>query len=197
MAKNELIALSLLYGGPKHAYAINMVMKDIGFEDWSTVSKASIYNCLKRLEKSGHVEVFTEKVGNMPERNVYSITQLGQEALRGEMIEALTVHEKNFERLYLALVFGLGITGEEMIDFLNKKKEKIAELIEIQKDHASHEHYEEYNIPHPKYLIQSGIMQLESIIWLIDRILEILKIDPDYYSKSYTICKNLYEKKEL
>jgi len=194
MPKNELVALSLLYGDPKHAYAINEIMKQVGFEEWSTVSKASIYSCLKKLEKNGQVTVSTERNSNMPERRIYAITESGQEQLKKELREALLAHDNNYERLYLALVFGIGLPGSEIILLLEQRKEQISKIIIKEKEHLAV--HQQLDLIHPQILIGCGIKQLGALIEMIDSIIELLKDDPDYYYKSYIKCKQIYEQRE-
>jgi len=194
MPKNELVALSLLYGDPKHAYAINEIMKQVGFEEWSSVSKASIYSCLKKLEKNGQVTVSTERNSNMPERRIYAITEAGQEQLQLELREALLAHENNYERLFLALVFGIGLPGTEILALLEQRKEQIAQVIIKEKEHLIM--HEQFGVIHPQILVGCGIKQLGIVIEMIDSIIELLKDDPDYYYKSYMKCKQIYEQRE-
>ena len=84
MAKNELVSLALIYSKPIHGYAINSIIKNMGLEHWAKISAASLYNTLARLVKQDCVTVVKEKVGKMPARKVYTITELTASSLTYE-----------------------------------------------------------------------------------------------------------------
>ena len=87
MGMKEMISLGLIYPQPCHAYALDAFIRVVKFYQWANISRATIYNTLKRLESQGCVTVKTEKVGNMPERNVYTITEKGKRRLLKEIKE--------------------------------------------------------------------------------------------------------------
>ena len=63
MAKNEMVALGLIYSEPCHTYVLDRFINEMRLEQWANISKASIYNTLKRLASQGCVTVTSEKVG--------------------------------------------------------------------------------------------------------------------------------------
>jgi len=88
--KNDLVVLGLLFEQDRYGYEIIQEVKKRHFEQWANINPASIYNHLNRLEKSGALSSRTEKVGNSPERKVYSITEEGRRLLSDMVVEALS-----------------------------------------------------------------------------------------------------------
>lgn len=71
---NYLILLTLLE--PKHGYAIMQEVSDLTDEE-VTIGPASMYTILKKLEKSGDIELATSH----DRKKTYEITEQGKEAL--------------------------------------------------------------------------------------------------------------------
>lgn len=142
MAKNELVSLALLYISPMHAYAINTVLEQMSVEHWAQVSRASIYAALNRLEKRGAINVRLEKVDNMPERKVFSITTEGETLLRQELKDAISTCNKSDSNIFhLAVNLFFGVTPEEGIVWANERlssitvveKHILSEIAEMEK----------------------------------------------------------------
>ena len=72
MSKNEIAILGLLAEGPKHGYQIHQDIKRREMDWWAKIKLASIYTTLTRLEEQALIKSEKEKVGNTPERTVYS-----------------------------------------------------------------------------------------------------------------------------
>lgn len=116
----ELILLSIISHKATHAYEINKEIQQKNMRDWVRIGVASVYQVLDRLEKKGLVVSQREKVGKMPERKKYQITQLGKELLRAGIKELI----KTQENYYLNLNVGL-----ECSDILNQ--EELAECLQM------------------------------------------------------------------
>ncbi len=194
MGKNELVSLSILYGGKKHAYAINALVKRFSLEKWTTISKASIYNCLGRLEKKMLVEVEHVKVGNMPERKVYNLTEKGEESLAEEIRDALLCYDETFEMFSLAILFGLGISGREMISLLKQKRKQVLETIRKKTEFA--QELKGHGITHAVIMLRCGIDNMHRVIQSTDEIIEMLEKDPDYYLKNMEKFRIIYGTEE-
>ncbi len=125
MSKNEVAILGLLAEGPKHGYQIHQDIKKREMDYWAKIKLASIYTTLTRLEEQSLIKSEKEKVGNMPERTVYSITAKGQSRL-GDMVEKLLVEDERPEWLFgLGVAFIYGASQERVLTALQLRQEKL------------------------------------------------------------------------
>jgi DNA-binding PadR family transcriptional regulator len=79
--KAELVVLGLLTEGPMHGYELLERFHDRGMGLWTELSRASVYQVLRRLERDGAV-VGRAQVGREgPDRRVFRITKAGRDRL--------------------------------------------------------------------------------------------------------------------
>lgn len=90
-----LMAMELLYEGPKHPYEIHQTMQER--ETWRLfrLTTGSLYHTIDRLARDGLVEaVETSRDGRRPERTTYRLTEAGAdvfaERLRAMIAEPVT-----------------------------------------------------------------------------------------------------------
>lgn len=107
--RNALVSLGLVQEGPVHVYGLNAVIEEMGIEDWTRLSRASICNTLVRLEWEGCVEVSVEHVGSRPQTKVHAIAQNGKQCLWAELTRALL--ESPAAGCGGALGHGLGVSA--------------------------------------------------------------------------------------
>jgi DNA-binding PadR family transcriptional regulator len=131
MTKNDLVVLGLLKEQPMHGYQIKHQIELRELDHWAHVSLASIYYTLNRLEEKGCIIAHHEKVGRMPERTVYQLTEKGERQLSRLVEKALIsdqIPENDFA-VGVAFMYGL-------------KKEKVEACLEekmgILQKHADH-----------------------------------------------------------
>ncbi len=181
MAKNELVSLALVYHEPMHAYAINAIIKEMGLEHWAYISPASIYNTLSRLAKIKCVHVSTEKVGNMPERKVYTITKKGKEKFAEELKGALLSTTTGDNPFYLAVPFAYGIEAKDAIPIIQQRIENLKSAYE----HVTNEYkeLEEYKSYSGMIITKAGIKHIQVEIDAAKEFIELLKTNPDFYIK--------------
>lgn len=142
--KNDLVVLGLLCEQDRCGYEIIREVKRRDFEHWANINPASIYNCLARLEKSGALSCHADKVGNYPERKVYSVTQKGRRRLSDMVIEAVSsvshadhaiaclgigfvycVEEKAALRAIRSRIAALEMSIEHLVEKDNGERQKI------------------------------------------------------------------------
>ena len=125
MSKNELAILGLLNEKPMHGYQINQEIKERMMDHWAKIALPSIYSTLTRLKESGMVRMETEKVGKMPERNVYHITSQGRTMLADLVEESLTSKEEPDMHFYLGVVFIFGLPRNRALASLKKRQKHL------------------------------------------------------------------------
>jgi len=77
--ESKLLILGLLLSHEMHGYQLYEVLKENPGTPIS-LKKPNTYKLLGDMEKDGWVTYFTEQEGNRPQRQVYSVTQKGEEA---------------------------------------------------------------------------------------------------------------------
>lgn len=127
MSKNEVAILGLLAEGPKHGYQIHQDIKRREMDWWAKIKLASIYTTLTRLEEQGLIKSEKEKVGNTPERTVYSLTPQGRNRL-SEMVQHLLREDEKPEWL-----FGLGVAF-----ITGAPRERVLAVLEERRAHLKH-----------------------------------------------------------
>jgi DNA-binding PadR family transcriptional regulator len=96
VSKVEVAVLGLLAEGPMHGYDLLERARERGMDGWTAVAKASIYQALHRLERTGAIAGRAQEGPEGPDRRVYRITAAGRRRLRAgldERFEALGPYE--------------------------------------------------------------------------------------------------------
>lgn len=125
MSKNEIAILGLLSESPMHGYQIHQEITRREMDYWAKIKLASIYTTLTRLEEGGLIKSEKEKVGNTPERTVYSITDKGRSGL-GDMVEYFLREDDRPEWPFgLGVAFIQGASRERVLAALQHRREKL------------------------------------------------------------------------
>ncbi len=125
MSKSEITILGLLAEGPKHGYQIHQDIKRREMDYWAKIKLASIYTTLTRLEEKKLIKSEKEKVGNTPERTVYSLTAEGRDRL-SEMVEHFLREDDRPEWLLgLGVAFITGAPRERVLAVLQERREHL------------------------------------------------------------------------
>lgn len=82
LSKSATLLLGIIYEEPRNAYEITKLLAYMNVKWWFNVADSTVYSTLKNLEKRGLIEGSIERVGNMPDRTVYSLTEKGKNALK-------------------------------------------------------------------------------------------------------------------
>ncbi|MFC2000291.1 helix-turn-helix transcriptional regulator [Chloroflexota bacterium] len=181
MAKNEMVCLGLVCSEPCHTYALDKFIDVMGFEQWANISRASIYNTYKRLESQGCVSVTLQKVGNMPERKVYAITEKGKQRLLEELREYMLLPPSIVNNFYLAMFFNFVMSTDEAIEIIEKRIENLNN--EIEKLKTGYEESKEWNVHHSMILCNFGLKVMEFDIEAAKEFIKLYRENPDYFSE--------------
>jgi DNA-binding PadR family transcriptional regulator len=181
--KNELAALGLVNRLPMHGYRLNQTVKELGLEHWTTLSRSSIYNALRRLAKRDAVSVTKEREGNAPERTVYHITRKGREMLREILRHALAYVGPEDRYFYLGLMFADALQGRQIKRLLEARCERIREAMEEEKRQM-----EEVDGPEPRrghllLMMQVGLRHSEVEVRVCREIIALVEKDPEYFRR--------------
>lgn len=87
---SSLIALFCLYESSLSGYGIRSKLKEWNISEYITISPATIYRSLAKLEDEGMLKSQVERNGRYPASRVYSITPAGRKRYR-ELIHKIAV----------------------------------------------------------------------------------------------------------
>ena len=79
LSKPATMLLGLIYEKPLNAYEIIKHLNYMNVKWWFNIADSTVYSTLKTLEKKEYIIGTTEKVGNMPDRTVYSLSDKGKD----------------------------------------------------------------------------------------------------------------------
>lgn len=79
LSKPATMLLGLIYEKPLNAYEIIKLLNYMNVKWWFNIADSTVYSTLKTLEKKEYITGATEKVGNMPDRTVYSLSDKGKD----------------------------------------------------------------------------------------------------------------------
>lgn len=129
-----LAVLTLLFERPMHPYEMSTTLRERRKEDSIRLNYGSLYAVVESLRKKGLIEVReTMRDSNRPQRTIYGLTALGEEALRQWLSEMLSKPTPQFTDFEAALSLMGAIPPDEATALLT---DRIAALTEASKDHA-------------------------------------------------------------
>jgi len=102
LSNTEAALLVLLAEGPAHPYQLDKLIADRSMDEWSELSRSTVYKTLAKLEAKG----LAWSEGSLTERNVgrrtYAISVEGQDALKETLLTYLSKPERAVWRVDLA-----------------------------------------------------------------------------------------------
>ena len=117
----DMAILGLLREGPMHGYEVRQRLVDLGF--WR-ISFGSVYPALRRLDRSGWVEVFS----GSGRRKEYRITADGKEHFQ-QILEDEASEVENTTAFRVRLAFFRYMEPSVRIGFLERRKSVLRERI--------------------------------------------------------------------
>jgi DNA-binding PadR family transcriptional regulator len=87
VSAKELFILGRVSLRPTHGHEIMRTLRESRADLWIELSEKHVYYVLRKLDREGLVTSTEERVGGLPPRNVYSVTDAGRAAL-AEMLSA-------------------------------------------------------------------------------------------------------------
>jgi DNA-binding PadR family transcriptional regulator len=96
--------LGLLREEPRHGYAVRAVFEETFGEFWE-LNYGQVYQVLTALERDGLITGSKQRVGNRPERTVYTISSKGSDVLR-KWLRGATPHLRPYrDDFFVRLLF--------------------------------------------------------------------------------------------
>lgn len=123
LSKPGIILLGLIREKPLNAYEM---IKQLGYMNvkwWFNIGDSTVYTTLKNLEKRGMIAGTVKKMGNMPDRTVYTITANGDAALRDTLRKSLLQFDYDTNTFTIAAFFIDVLDASEKGALLEKRLE--------------------------------------------------------------------------
>ena len=114
----ETAILGLLYEKPQYGYQLEKTIESWGMRNWTQIGFSSIYYVLKKLEKKELVTSKLEKVEGKPSRKVFTITDLGREAMQEKLKDLLSWNKKLISPFDLGIAYLNYLEPQEIIECL-------------------------------------------------------------------------------
>ena len=121
LSKPAMLLLGIIYEKPLNAYEITKLLAYMNIKWWFNVADSTVYTTLKNLEKRGLIKGTTERIGNMPDRTIYSLTEKGRDELK-ESIEESILQFNYDTNIFTIAAFNMDILETEtQKDLLEKR----------------------------------------------------------------------------
>ncbi len=135
--------LGLLREGFRYGHEIDKIIEKRHIRLWTKATRASIYQTLTRLTKKGWVETKKEKIGKMPERTVYQLTDQGEAALSRMVREGLEQSDlPNFEYAVQLMFMGV-LPDKQALAGIAQRRESFRSLLERLPPVENYDHEQE------------------------------------------------------
>lgn len=96
----DVVVLGLLAESPGHGYALDRVIGERGYRNWTSLAFSSVYSVLKRLSDGGLIEPAARSEGR---RTVFQLTEAGERELRAAAVERISRPDRPSESALPAL----------------------------------------------------------------------------------------------
>lgn len=105
LSKPATMLMGLINEKPLNAYEITKLLEYMNVRWWFNIADSTVYTTIKNLEKKELIEGTTEKIGNMPERTVYTITEKGKNEFRETLKKSIVQFDYDTNIFTIAAFF--------------------------------------------------------------------------------------------
>ena len=121
LSKPATILLGLICEKPLNAYEIIKQLNYMNVKWWFNIADSTVYSTLKALEKKNYIVGATEKVGNMPNRTVYSLSDKGKSEFQDTLRSSILQFNYDTNIFSIAAFFLNTFNPVEQSDLLQKR----------------------------------------------------------------------------
>lgn len=121
LSKPATILLGLIFEKPLNAYEIIKQLNYMNVKWWFNIADSTVYSTLKALEKKNYIVGATEKVGNMPNRTVYSLSDKGKSEFQDTLKSSILQFNYDTNIFSIAAFFLNTFNPDEQSDLLQKR----------------------------------------------------------------------------
>lgn len=121
LSKPAMMLLGLIYEKPLNAYEIIKILNYMNVKWWFNIADSTVYSTLKTLEKKEYITGTTEKVGNMPDRTVYSLSDKGRDEFQDTLRQSILQFDYDTNIFSIAAFFLNVFTPDEQQRLLQER----------------------------------------------------------------------------
>ena len=121
LSKPATMLLGLIYEKPLNAYEIIKHLNYMNVKWWFNIADSTVYSTLKTLEKKEYIIGTAEKVGNMPDRTVYNLSEKGKDKFISTLKASILQFNYDTNIFSIAAFFLNTFTPEEQQKFLQER----------------------------------------------------------------------------
>jgi len=134
--EKRLFLLGLLRESEMYGYQIIELIK-VHFDFSITITTPTAYRLLHKMAEDGWITYRDEKVGNRPERRVYSITETGENSFQNLLRRSLASYKPADHVSAVSLAFLTLLPPDESLPLLEKRKQLIEKYLKKLNEIAS------------------------------------------------------------
>ena len=121
LSKPATMLLGRIYEKPLNAYEIIKHLNYMNVKWWFNIADSTVYSTLKTLEKKEYILGTAEKVGNMPDRTVYSLSDKGKDEFIATLKASILQFNYDTNIFSIAAFFLSVFTPEEQQKLLQER----------------------------------------------------------------------------
>ena len=121
LSKPATMLLGLIYEKPLNAYEIIKLLNYMNVKWWFNIADSTVYSTLKILEKRELISGTIEKIGNMPDRTVYSLSNKGKEEFINTLRASILQFNYDTNIFSIAAFFLNTFTSDEQQKLLQER----------------------------------------------------------------------------
>lgn len=123
LSKPATMLLGLISEKPLNAYEIIKRLSYMNVKWWFNIADSTVYATLKALEKKDYISGTAEKVGNMPDRTVYSLSGKGKAVFIDTLKSSILQFNYDTNIFSIAAFFLNTFTPDEQRELLQERLE--------------------------------------------------------------------------
>lgn len=123
LSKPATMLLGLIQEKPLNAYEITKLLGYMNVKWWFNIADSTVYTTIKNLEKKELIAGSVEKVGNMPDRTVYTLTTKGEKEFRETLKKSIMEFDYDTTVFSIAAFFIDVFNDSEKRELLEKRIE--------------------------------------------------------------------------
>lgn len=123
LSKPATMLLGLISEKPLNAYEIIKRLNYMNVKWWFNIADSTVYATLKALEKKDYISGTAEKVGNMPDRTVYSLSGKGKAVFIDTLKSSILQFNYDTNIFSIAAFFLNTFTPDEQRELLQERLE--------------------------------------------------------------------------
>lgn len=123
LSKPATMLLGLIYEKPLNAYEIIKRLNYMNVKWWFNIADSTVYSTLKILEKKNFISGSVQRVGNMPDRTVYSLSEKGKTEFIDTLESSILQFNYDTNIFSIAAFFLNAFTPEKQQELLKKRLE--------------------------------------------------------------------------